>query len=73
MNKLREIYDRLDQRIRELSRTRYAILIGLTVMNAALIASTAIGKLDTVFAVTIGITMTIIYYLANPNKKKQEN
>lgn len=70
MNNLRHTYNRIDRKIRELSRTKYAVLIGFTSAIGAFIAGTALGESNYIFSTTIGITMTVMYYISNPNEKK---
>lgn len=68
--KLRQAYNRIDEKLRDLSRTKYAILIGFTSATGALIAGTALGEPNYIFSITIGLTMTVFYYISNPNEKK---
>ena len=69
MKRLSEVYNRVDKKIRKLSRISYAALIGITSMTASLIASTALGKTDIIFSTTIGITLATLNYISNPNQQ----
>lgn len=69
MSKLRQAYNRIDEKIRGLSRAKYAMLIGFTSATCALIASIAIGEPDYIFSTTIGFTLAILNYLLNPNSQ----
>ena len=68
MSRLRQAYNRIDGRIRELSQTKYAVLIGFTSATCALLASTAFGEPDYIFSTTVGLTLAILNYILNPNQ-----
>lgn len=71
MDKLKEAYRKLDRKVRELSRTQYAVLTGGSAGLSALAASTAFGNPDIVFSTVIGLTLTVLNYLTNPNREKE--
>lgn len=64
----RQIYDRIDNKIKEMSRIKYAVLTGFTAALTALIVSLGLGDPNYIFSVTIGITLTILNYLSHPNQ-----
>lgn len=70
MEKLRGYYRKLDREIRKLSRTQYAVLIGATAGLSTLFASTAFGDPDIIFSTVMGLTLTVLNYLTNPNQEK---
>ncbi|MFQ3275246.1 MAG: hypothetical protein ACI9LV_000234 [Candidatus Nanohaloarchaea archaeon] len=70
MSKSSQIYNRIDEKIRELSRAKYAVLVGFTSAICAFIASTVIGEPDYIFSTTIGLTLAILHYISGSNQSK---
>ncbi|UPV75984.1 hypothetical protein M0R89_07965 [Halorussus limi] len=71
MSKTSQLYRRLDEWTRNLSRVEYASLAGLTSTVAVFIVGALFGgELVTVQAVTMGLTMAVVYYLFNPNEQE---
>lgn len=69
MDTLRGLYRRLDSRVRGLSRVSYALLVGV-VSAVAVFAVRLLLPGDGRFgAVTMGITMAVVYYALDPNNK----
>lgn len=70
MSKLTETYRKIDERIRKLSRTGYAVLIGLTAAAASLATSTALGEPDFIFSTVIGLVLAVLNYIMDTNEEK---
>lgn len=63
----RQLYRRADDWARGLSRLRYALFTGVVVVTSVLAVGVALGTPTTLHAVTMGVTMTVIYYVTDPN------
>lgn len=69
MDSLRNLYGRLDDRIRDLSRGSYALLIGL-VSAVGVFAVRLLLPGDGSFGpVAMGVSMAVVYYALDPNNK----
>jgi hypothetical protein len=68
MPSLRDRYRRLDARVRELSRAKYALTVGAFVFVATLAMSSVLGDFDVFQATTMGAAFTAVYYAMNPNR-----
>ena len=71
MEKIEDFYSKIDDRVRELSRTQYAVFTGLFAFTGSLIASTALGNPDPIQAITICLILGTLFYISNSNKKKK--
>jgi len=70
MESLRQLYRRLDNRVRGLSRVSYALLIGL-VSALGVFAVRSLMTGDGSFGpVAMGISMAVVYYAFDPNSEK---
>ncbi len=70
MESLRQLYRRLDNRVRGLSRVSYALLIGL-VSALGVFAVRSLMPGDGSFGpVAMGISMAVVYYAFDPNSEK---
>lgn len=65
------MYRRLDNWVWGLSRVEYALLTGTTAALGALAVGTVFGAPDYAFAFGLGLTMTVVYYLFNPNQRDE--
>lgn len=63
----RQLYRRADDWARGLSRLRYALLAGVLVTASVLAVGVALGESTTVYAVTMGVVMTVLYYAGDVN------
>lgn len=70
MRNVHHFYHRLDEWTRNLSRGGYAALIGAVSTLSYLLVSILFGELETLKAVTMGVTLTILFYASNPNQKR---
>ncbi|ELZ61572.1 MULTISPECIES: hypothetical protein [Halorubrum] len=64
---LRQLYRRADDWARGLSRLRYALFTGVVVVASVLAVGVVLGTSTTVYAFSMGVTMTVIYYVTDPN------
>lgn len=71
MDKIRQVYRRLDDWVWGLSRGEYAILTGITAASGSLAVTFALGDPNYAFAIGIGLTLTGLYYWSNPNQKQE--
>ncbi len=71
MDVIPQLYRRLDDWVWGLSRRAYAILTGLTAGLGSLLVSVAFGDPDLVFAVGIGLGLTLLYYWSDPNQRAE--
>ena len=69
MNALRDLYDRLDTRVRELSRISYALLIGLVSAMGVFAVRSLIPGDGGFGPIAMGVSMTVVYYAFNPNNR----
>ncbi|WP_423997832.1 hypothetical protein [Halorubrum trapanicum] len=63
----RQLYRRLDDWARGLSRLRYALLTGVIVTASVLAVGVLLDTTTTVQAVTMGVTMAALYYAFDMN------
>ena len=63
----RQLYRRLDDWARDLSRFRYALLTGVIVTTTLLSVGVVLDITTTVQAVTMGVTMAALYYAFDVN------
>jgi len=69
MDTLREIYRHLDDRVHQLSRVSYALLVGF-VSAVGVFAVRLLLPGDGSFGpVAMGVTMTVVYYAFDPNNE----
>jgi hypothetical protein len=69
MDTLREMYRHLDDRVRQLSRVSYALLVGF-VSAVGVFAVRLLLPGDGSFGpVAMGVTMTVVYYAFDPNNE----
>ncbi|NEU58796.1 hypothetical protein [Halorussus sp. MSC15.2] len=71
MSKTKQLYRRLDEWTRNLSRVEYAALAGFVAATAAGIVGALFGgELVTLQAVAMGLSLAAVYYLFNPNEQE---
>jgi hypothetical protein len=63
----RQLYRRADDWARGLSRVRYALVTGVVVTASVLAVGVVLDRPMTLQAVTMGVTMAIIYYATDAN------
>ncbi|GAA0722388.1 putative membrane protein [Halorubrum trapanicum] len=63
----RQLYRRADDWARGLSRFRYAVLAGVIVTTTLLSVGVLLDITTTVQAVTMGVTMAVLYYAFDVN------
>ena len=63
----RTIYRRFDEWARGLSRGRYALLAGIVAAVTVLVVGVVLDTSTTVQAVTMGVVLTVLYYVGNVN------
>lgn len=71
MGSVRGLYRNIDDWAWRLSRGTYAIVSGLIAGFSVLAVSTVLGDPSYIFAVGIGLTLTVLYYWSNPNQKEE--
>ena len=71
MESVRDLYRKIDDWAWGLSRGTYAIASGLIAGFSVLAVSTVLGDPSYIFAVGIGLTLTVLYYWSNPNQKAE--
>lgn len=64
-----QLYRRLDEKIRDLSRAQYAVLTGVLTTVALLVVDILLREPSVENAVIMGLSMTIVYYWFNPDDK----
>lgn len=69
MDTLRQLYRRLDSRVRDLSRVSYALLIGLASAVGVFIVRSLIPGDGCFGPIAMGLSMAVVYYAFNPNNK----
>jgi len=69
MSNARQLYRQLDNRVRDLSRGAYAVLVGLISAMGVFGVGLLMGGDMTFEAVTMGLSMTVVYYAFDPNSK----
>ena len=73
MEKIKDFYSRIDNQVRKLSRTQYAVFTGLFASTGSLLGGLAFGNPDPIQALTIGLVLGTLFYISNSNKKKKSN
>ncbi|WP_424015262.1 hypothetical protein ACOZ35_04515 [Halorubrum xinjiangense] len=63
----RQLYRRADDWARGLSRLRYALFTGVIVTVSVLAVGVVLDTSTTVYAVTMGVTMAVLYYAFDVN------
>lgn len=71
MDTTTQLYHRLDEWARGLSRLRYAALIGVISASSVLLVGTLVGGSTTIEAITMGLTLAILFYAFDPNHQEQ--
>ena len=69
MDSLRQLYSRLDNRVRGLSRVSYALLVGLVSAVGVFVVRSLISGDGSFGAVTMGLSMAVVYYAFDPNNE----
>ena len=72
METVKEQYRRLDSKIRELSRTQYAVLTGLFATTGSLLGGLAFGNPKLIQSLVVGLVLGTLFYISNSNEKKSE-
>jgi|AntRauMinimDraft_4_1070384.scaffolds.fasta_scaffold01731_7 hypothetical protein len=67
MSGVRQLYYRLDERVRALSRGAYAVLVGLVSALGVFAVGLVMNENTTLEAVAMAISMTAVYYIIDPN------
>jgi hypothetical protein len=67
MDTLRGLYQRLDNRVRGLSRVSYALLVGLVSAMGVFAVRLLLPGDGSFGPVMMGITMAVVYYAIDPN------
>ena len=65
----RQLYRRADDWARGLSRVRYALLTGAVVTASVLGVGVLLDTSTMVYAVTMGVTMAVLYYAGDVNSE----
>ena len=65
----RQLYRRADDWARGLSRVRYALLTGAVVTASVLGVGVLLDTSTTVYAVTMSVTMAVLYYAGDVNSE----
>jgi hypothetical protein len=66
---LRQLYHRLDTRVRALSRVSYAILIGLVSALGVFAVRSLLAGDGSFGPVAMGVSMAVVYYVFDPNNE----
>jgi len=69
MNPLRGAYQQLDNRVRELSRVSYALLVGFVSAVGVFAVRFLLSGDGSFGPVVMGVTMAVVYYAFDPNDK----
>lgn len=67
---MNDLYNRLDQWLRNRSRAEYAFLTGVMTASILFGIGVAIGRPLGSDAMMLGLTMTVVYYWLDPNAKR---
>lgn len=67
---MNDLYNRLDQWLRNRSRAEYALLTGAMTASILFGIGVAIGRPLGSDAMMLGLTMTVVYYWLDPNAKR---
>ena len=70
MDNLRSLYQRVDNRVRSLSRVSYALLVGFVSAVGVFAVRLLLPGGGSFGPVAMGITMTVVYYVLDPNTKR---
>lgn len=70
MSTTKQLYHRVDEWARNLSRLRYATLVGVISLSSYLLVGALLGESVTIEAFTMGLTLAILFYAFNPNQQK---
>ncbi len=66
MDVLQQTYHRVDDWVRRLSRTRYAVLVGVVSAVGVWIVSLFTNSLNLFYAIALGISNILVFYWFNP-------
>lgn len=69
MGTLRGVYQQLDDRVRDLSRVSYALLVGFVSAVGVLAVRLLLPGDGSFGPVVMGVTMAVVYYAFDPNNK----
>lgn len=69
MSSMKQLYRRLDEWARDLSRIGYAVFVGVVSVSSYLLVGTILGESVTVEAFTMGLTLATLFYVFNPNQQ----
>jgi cbb3-type cytochrome oxidase subunit 3 len=69
MDSLSGLYQRLDNRVRSLSRISYALFVGLISAFGVFAVRLLLPGSGSFGPVAMGISMTVVYYAFDPNNK----
>ncbi|KAA9396445.1 hypothetical protein Har1130_19430 [Haloarcula sp. CBA1130] len=64
---MKHLYRRVDARIRTLSRGKFAVLAGILTGIAFLAFTLLLGDLMPIQAVSMSVTIAVVYYILDPN------
>ncbi|WP_092814654.1 hypothetical protein [Halopenitus malekzadehii] len=67
MDPLRGLYEQLDDRVRDLSRVSYALLVGFVSAVGVFVVGLLLSDDGSFGPVVMGITMAVVYYAFDPN------
>jgi len=67
MDTLRGLYRRLDDRVRDLSRVPYALLVGLVSAMGVFAVRLLLPGDGSFGPIAMGIAMAVVYYVFDPN------
>ena len=70
MSELRKLYRRVDEWARNLSRIKYAVCVGVISTLSYSLVGTLFDDSVTIEAVTMGLTLAVLFYAFNPNHQK---
>ena len=69
MDTLRGLYRQLDNRVRDLSRVSYALLVGFVSAVGVFSVRLLLPGEGSFGPIAMGITMAVVYYAFDPNTK----
>ena len=69
MDTPRHLYRKLDNRIQELSRVSYALLVGLVSAMGVFAVRSLLPGDGSFGPIAMGVSMAIVYYAFNPNNR----
>ena len=73
MEKIKDFYSRIDNRVRKLSRTQYAVFTGLFATTGSLLGGLALGNPELIQSLGIGLTLGTLFYISNSDKEKKSS